>query len=145
MTSIQERLKSASYILLRGFVRSLWKLSGTKRFCEVELTQNSKMSSSEDEVEFSDANADESTLSSSPEYEIEHESDGTFASPSMDEDAAAAAFGEEPLADAKWTTQYERERKDNEELEKQLKDRLEGTVAVSEGKVSFTCCWLRKS
>ena len=28
--------------------------------------------------------------------------------------------------------QYERERKDNVELEKQLKDRLEGTVAVSE-------------
>ena len=27
--------------------------------------------------------------------------------------------------------QYERERKDNVELEKQLKDRLEGTVAVS--------------
>ena len=44
VTSIQERLKSASY-LLRGFVRSLWKLSGTNRFYEVELTQNSKMSS----------------------------------------------------------------------------------------------------
>ena len=28
--------------------------------------------------------------------------------------------------------QYERERKDNVELEKQLKDQLEGTVAVSE-------------
>ena len=28
--------------------------------------------------------------------------------------------------------QYERERKGNVELEKQLKDRLEGTVAVSE-------------
>ena len=91
------------------------------------------MSSSEDEVEFSDANSDESTLSSSPEYEIEHESDGAFASPSASEDEdAAAAFAEEPLADAKWTTQYERERKDNEELEKQLKDRLEGTVTVSE-------------
>ena len=92
------------------------------------------MSSSEDEVQFSDANSDEATLSSSPEYEIEHESDGAFASPSAseDEDAAAAAFAEEPLAEAKWTTQYERERKDYEELEKQFKDRLEGTVSVSE-------------
>ena len=51
--------------------------------------------------------------------------------PSEDEDAAVA-FAEEPLADAEWTAQYERERKDNEELEKQLKDRLEGTVALSE-------------
>ena len=52
------------HILLRGFVRFLWKLSGTNRFCEVGLTQNSKMSSSENEVEFSDANSDEATLSS---------------------------------------------------------------------------------
>ena len=64
MTSIQERLKSASYnILVRGFVRSLWKLSGTNRFYEVELTQNSKMSSSGEEVELSDENSDESPLS----------------------------------------------------------------------------------
>ena len=91
------------------------------------------MSSSEEEVECSDANSDESTLSSSPEYEIEHESHGAFASRSASEDEdAAAAFAEEPLADAELTAQYERERKDNEELEKQLKDRLEGTVAVSE-------------
>ena len=91
------------------------------------------MSSSEDEVEFSDANSDEATLSSSPEYEIEHKSDGAFASSlaSQDEDAPAA-FAEEPIADAKWTTQYERQRKDNKELEKQLKDRLEGTLTVSE-------------
>ena len=98
----------------------------------MELTQNSKISSSE-EVQFSDENSDESPLSSSPEYEIEHESDGAFASPSASEDEdVAAAFTEEPLADAEWTAQYERERKDNEELEKQLKGRLKGTVAVSE-------------
>ena len=92
------------------------------------------MSSSEEEVEFSDNNSDESPLSSSLEYKIKHESDGAFASPSAseDEDAAAAAFAEEPLTDVEWTAQYKRERKDNEELEKQLKDRLEGTVAVSE-------------
>ena len=82
------------------------------RFYEVNLTQNSKMSSSE-EVEFSDKNSDESPLSSSPECEIEHESDGAFASPSASEDEdAAAVFAEEPLADAEWTAQYEREGKD---------------------------------
>ena len=37
------------------------------RFYEVELTQNSKMSSSEEVVEFSDENSDETPLSSSPE------------------------------------------------------------------------------
>ena len=98
----------------------------------MELTQNSKISSSE-EVQFSDENSDESPLSSSPEYKIEHESDGALASPSASEDEdVAAAFAVEPLADAEWTAQYDRERKDNEELEKHLKDRLEGTVAVSE-------------
>ena len=53
------------------------------------------MPSSEEEVQFSDENSDESPLSSSPEYEIEHESDGAFGSPSAREDeAAAAAFAE---------------------------------------------------
>ena len=121
------------HILLRGFVRSLRKLRGTNRFYEVELTPNSKISSSEEEVKFSDENSDDSPLSSSPEYKIEHESDGALASASASEDEdAAAAFAKEPLADAEWMAQYERERKDNEELEKQLRDRLEGTVAVSE-------------
>ena len=61
----------------------------------MELTQNSKLSSSEEEVVFSDENSDKSPLSSSPEYEIEHESDGAFASPSASEDEdAAAAFAE---------------------------------------------------
>ena len=64
-------------------------------FYEVEFTQNSKMSSSEEEVEFSDENSDESPLSSTPGYEIEHECDGFFASPSASEDKdAAAAFAE---------------------------------------------------
>ena len=72
------------------------------------------MSSSEEEVEFSDENSDESPLSSSPEYEIEHENDGACASPSASEDEdAAAVLAEEPLADAEWTAQYERERKGN--------------------------------
>ena len=81
----------------------------------------------------SDKNSDQSPLSSSPEYEIKYKSDGAFASPSASEDEdAAAEFTEEPLTDAEWTAQYTRERKDNEELEKQLRDRLEGTVAVNE-------------
>ena len=48
------------------------------RFYEVELTQNSKMFSSQEEVEFSDKNSDESPLRSSAEYEFEHESYGLW-------------------------------------------------------------------
>ena len=67
----------------------------------MELTQNSEICLPEEEVEFSDENSDESPLSSSPEYKIEHKSDSAFASPSGSEDEdAAAAFAEEPLADA---------------------------------------------
>ena len=58
------------------------------------------MCSSKEEVDFSEENSDESPLSSSPEYEIEHERDGAFVSPSASEDEDAAAFAEEPLADA---------------------------------------------
>ena len=78
----------------------------------MEPTQNSEMWSSEEEVDFSDENSDESSLSSSPEYEIEHESDGAFASPSASEDEdAAAAFAEEALADAEWTTIRKRKKR----------------------------------
>ena len=89
------------------------------------------MSASEEEQEFSDVNSVDSILSSSPEYEIEQDSDGPFADLSTsDEDVAQ--FAEEPLANAEWTAEYERERKAEEEMEKILRDRLEGTVAVSE-------------
>ena len=66
-------------------------------FMKRELTQNSEICLPEEEVGFSDENSDESPLSSSPEYEIEHKSDSAFASPSASEDDdAAAAFAEEP-------------------------------------------------
>ena len=92
------------------------------------------MSASEEELEFSDVNSVDSKWSSSPECEIEEESDGPSAdlSTSDGDDDTAAAFAEEPLADAEWTAEYERERKAEEEMEKTLRDRLEGTVASTE-------------
>ena len=91
------------------------------------------MSSSEEEFDLSDVNSDDLELSTSPEYKIEQENDGAFASPSTSEDEdAAAAFSEEPLADAEWTAEYERERKADEEMAKSLKDRLDGSVSVNE-------------
>lgn len=90
------------------------------------------MSASGEELELSEVNSVDSQLSSSVEYEIEQESDGPSADMSTSDDEDAAAFAEEPRADAEWTAEYERERKADEKLEKTLRDRLEGTVAVNE-------------
>ena len=90
------------------------------------------MSASEEELEFSDVNSEDSEMSSSPEYEIEQESDGPSADLSTSDGEDVAAFAEELLADEEWTAEYERERKADEEMEKTLRDWLEGTVAVTE-------------
>lgn len=90
------------------------------------------MSASGEELELSDVNSVDSQLSSSVEYEIEQESDGPSADMSTSDEEDAAAFAEEPRADAEWMAEYERERKADKKLEKTLRDRLEGTVAVSE-------------
>ena len=90
------------------------------------------MSASEEELDFSDVNSVDFKLSSSLEYEIKQESDGPSAHLSTSDEDDGAAFAEEPLADAEWTAEYERDRKAEEEMEKTLRDRLEGTVAVSE-------------
>ena len=69
------------------------------------------MSASEEELEFSDVDSVDSEMSSSPEYDIEQESDGPSADLSTSDGEDAAAFAEEPLADEEWTAEYERERK----------------------------------
>ena len=71
-------------------------------------------------------------MSLSPEYKIEQGSDGPSADVLMSDGEDAAAFAVEPLANEEWTAVYKRERKADEEMEKTLRDRLEGTVAVTE-------------
>ena len=78
------------------------------------------MSASEEELEFSDVNSADSEMSSSPEYEIEQESDGPSADLSTSDGEDAAALAEEPLDDKEWTAGYERERKADKEMEKTL-------------------------
>jgi len=91
------------------------------------------MPTSEEELELSNVNSVDSRLSSTVEYQIEQESDGPSADNSTSDEKDAAAFAQEPRADAESrTTEYERERKADEEMEKTLRDRLESTVAVSE-------------
>lgn len=65
------------------------------------------------------------------ECEVEPESDAVDhdSTPSMSDNEA---FGDEPLADAEWTAQYEREMEKERELEKELTERLQGRRIVSE-------------
>ena len=64
------------------------------------------------------------------EYEIEaeHDVDRDVSPPTSDDDA----FADDPLASEEWTAQYEKEMEANEKLEQNLKDRLEGSIVVSE-------------
>ena len=48
------------------------------------------------------------------------------------DDEAADPCVDDLLADAEWTVKYEEEMQENEELEKKLKDRLEGCVVIDE-------------
>ena len=77
-----------------------------------------QMSASEEEFDLSDVNSVDFKLSSSLKYETEQESDGPSGHLSTSDEDDGAAFAEEPLADAEWTTEYERERKADEEMEK---------------------------
>ena len=42
------------------------------------------------------------------------------------------AFADDPLADAEWTVQYEKEMEKEKELEQELTERLQGSKPVSE-------------
>ena len=52
--------------------------------------------------------------------------------PTSDVEATAfAAFADDPLADAEWTVQYEKEMEKEKELEQELTERLQGSKPVS--------------
>ena len=53
-----------------------------------------------------------------------------------DLDKELEAYADEPLADDDWLAIYEEERKADEELEKQLQERINGTEEVSKWFVS---------
>ena len=78
----------------------------------IEESQNSSESSSEESVF-----EDETTCS-------------THQSHSSDEEDIVP-YANDPLADPAWTAEYEKEMKEDEELEKALKDRLTGRVGVN--------------
>ena len=78
----------------------------------IEENQNSSESSSEESV------FEDETMCSTHDHQ----------SHSSDEDMVP--YADDPLADPAWTAEYEKEMKEDKELEKALKDRLTGRVTV---------------
>ena len=78
--------------------------------------------------------SEDSDISFIADYEIEEEDDGesrSMLSQSEESlDSCDMAYADEPLADEEWIEQYEKEVKENEELERMLEKRLNGTERV---------------
>lgn len=90
--------------------------------------------SSDSEISF---DSEDSEINFIAGYEIEAEQDvdvslaSPQSSPLTSSDEEAAAYADDPLADAEWTAKYQKEMDANEELERRLKDRLDGNVELS--------------
>ena len=74
-----------------------------------------------------DENRDKSSTNSGPDW--------------SDEEGALCA--DDPVADAEWTAQYEREMQGIRDEEKRLKDRLDGDIELSEWYGIHTLCNMR--
>ena len=83
------------------------------------------MSQNEDNVEESENSSD--SLSEESVFEDERMC-STQQSHSNDEDIVP--YADDALADSAWTAEYEKEMKEDEELEEALKERLTGRVGV---------------
>ena len=70
------------------------------------------------------------------DFELEDNTAGELQSQEIsqanyDSEDDETAYSDEPLADAEWISQYDKEIKQIEEQESELKSRLEGTVLIS--------------
>ena len=94
------------------------------------------MSSESSDLETS-FDSDDTEMNFIDGYELEDEGHSSRVSPrspetSSDSSDGDAAYTDEPLADAEWIKKYQEEMKANEELERSLKDRLQGNVELEE-------------
>ena len=80
--------------------------------------------------EFSVDSSSDFKVSEIEDYEIEVE--GLPNSSDHAAEETQEAYSYEPLADAEWLPLYEQDRREEEELEKTLQKRLNGTVEVQE-------------
>ena len=88
---------------------------------------------SDSEISF---NSEDSEINFIRGYEIEAEQDVLCESPQSSSrtlsDDEAAAYADDPLADTEWTSKYEKQVEADKQLERRLKDRLEGNVELRE-------------
>ncbi|PFX26293.1 hypothetical protein AWC38_SpisGene9004 [Stylophora pistillata] len=94
------------------------------------------MSSKSPDLETS-FDSDDSEMNFIACYELQDEGQSSRVSPlspetSSDSGDDDAAYTDEPLADAEWIKKHQEETKANEELERSLKDRLQGNVELKE-------------
>ena len=94
------------------------------------------MSSESSDLETS-FDSDDSEINFIAGYELEDERHSCRVSPRSQETSSDSsdddtAYTDEPLADTEWTEKYQKEMKANEELERSLKDRLQGNVELKE-------------
>lgn len=80
--------------------------------------------------DFSASSSSESEVSEMEDYELEVEGSPNSSYMASDEEGTKEAYADDPLADEEWLKLYERERKEEEALEKTLQKRLNGTENV---------------
>ena len=80
--------------------------------------------------DFSPASSSDSEVSEIEDYELEVEDSPNSSNQATDVEETQEAYADEPLADAEWLALYEQERRTEEELEKTLQKRLNGTEEV---------------
>jgi len=79
------------------------------------------------------SSSSDSEVSETEDYELEVEgspNSGFIADIASDEEGNLEAYADDPLADEEWLKLYEKERKEEEALEKTLQKRLNGTENV---------------
>ena len=80
--------------------------------------------------DFSPASSSDSEVSEIEDYALEVEDSPNSSDQATDVEETQEAYADEPLADAEWLALYEQERRTEEELEKTLQKRLNGTEEV---------------
>ena len=128
--------------ILRGVLRSFFALvtniqysKAKKNFSFAFLISKAivkRRMASEDVSFTSSSDSEDSEVNFIADYVLEVEgSPNSSDQDGEDLDKELEAYADEPLADDDWLAIYEEERKADEELEKQLQERLNGTEEVS--------------
>ena len=76
------------------------------------------------------SSSSDSEVSETEDYELEVEGSPNSSYIASDEEGTQEAYADDPLADEEWLELYERDRKEEEALEKTLQKRRNGTEKV---------------